>query len=144
MPAVPLLTQLLPHLAGQSLVGVQDDARLGVVLVERRGVLLERPGQANGVLADIGGHLAMYAVERQPPHVHDLVVPVDRLPAAHRVTIEVRQPVVTFLLHFHEPGMQRVQLLEEATSPTHFELVGVAVEPKMQAQLLHPLVPGLP
>ena len=64
MCALPLVPQLLADLARQCLVGVQDDAGLRVVAVERRGVLLEGAGQADRVLAELDRHLAVDAVKR--------------------------------------------------------------------------------
>ena len=86
----------------------------------------------------------MHAIKRQPPHVHDLVVAIDRLPTGRRLAIQIRYAVIAFLLNLHEPSMQRVQLFKEPACIADLELVGVAVEPKMQTQLLYPLVSCLP
>ena len=144
MGRFPLVTQLLADFLWQGLVGVQHDAGLSVVSIERRGVLLKRPGQHNRVTPQLNRNLAVDAVKRQPADVHDLVAAIRCLPASSRVRVQVGQRAVVLLNNLHAARMQSVNLRHTATVAGHLELVGTAVEAQVQAHLLNPLVPRLP
>ena len=143
MPGVPRLAKPSPLLLVEHLVGREDQPRLGVVPVERRRVALQAAGQADRIPAQLNRHFAVNAVERDPRNVADLVVAVDRLPARLRVREQVRLRALVVRLDLHAGRVQRPQFGHLPIGATELELVGTAVEPHVQADLLDPLIPGL-
>ena len=120
---LPLLTQTLGCLGRNRVVTLQHDARPGTVAEVCGPVGLQRLGQPDGVLEDLVRRDRLDAVFGRKPQGEDLLLAVDRLPAA-RLAVAIPQRAVFQPLSFHPRRVQRPQF-RHGTASTWADL-GVA------------------